>query len=258
LDFFLLTRFAEIRNSTKVVPSSEWVAGRLAMLQDFLLPSVKAQKYPFTDWYVSVHEGFDLTCLGQLEGIIGDTGNVVIQSSGQSSYEIFRGVLPQDGKSYYTVRADSDDAIGSNFSEAVIDANILPHEVVSFRRGQILNIDTGAVAQSRVPTNPFLVSWGVKGSNIFGLGRHGDINQRAEVSFRVIETAQPMWSISVHGKNVANRFPAFYRPENIERSNVAFPHLSSLTSRNWFARDSLALFLYLLSGVRKGIRRLKR
>jgi hypothetical protein len=256
LDFFLLTRFAEIRNSTKVVPSSEWVASRLAMLRDFLLPSVQAQKYPFTDWYISVHEDFDPIYLGQLEGIIGDTGKVVIQSSGQSSYDVFRDVLPQDGKSYYTLRADSDDAIGSNFSEAVMDAHILPNEVVSFRRGQILNIDTGAVAQSRVPTNPFLLSWGINGSNIFGVGRHGEIDRRAEVSFRVIETAQPMWSISVHGKNVANQFPRFYRPENIERSKVAFPHLSSLTKRIWFVRDSLALFLYVLSAAKQGIRRL--
>jgi hypothetical protein len=258
LDFFLLTRFAEIRNSTKIVPGPEWVASRLAMLRDLLLPSVQAQKYPFTKWYISVHEGFDQIYLRQLEGIIGDIGNVVIQSSGQSSFEVFRSVLPQDGNSYYTLRVDSDDAIASNFSEAVIDANILPHEVVSFRRGQILNIDTGAVAQSRVPTNPFLVSWGVKGSNIFGLGLHGEINQKAEVSFRVIETAQPMWSISIHGKNVANQFPAFYRPENIEHSKVAFPHLSSWTRRNWFASDSLALFFYLLSSLRRKIRRFTR
>lgn len=256
MNLFLLTRFAEIMNPTKAVPSSEWVASRLGMLRNLLLPSVRAQKYPFTNWYISVHEGFDFMHLEELKEIIGDTWKVVIQSARQLTYEVFHDALPHDGDGYYTLRVDSDDAISSNFSEAVMGANILPHEVVSFSRGQILNIDTGAVARSRVPTNPFLVSWGIKGSNIFGLGPHGEIDRRAEVSFRVIETSKPMWSISVHGNNVANKFPLFYRSENIECSKVAFPHLSSLTRRIWFMRDSVALFLFVLSSAKQGVRRL--
>lgn len=215
---FVLTRHAIAHKGSP--PSADWVRARRALLSAVTANSLKHQSSQAFEWLVFVDVSLAEGEADYLAQQVGGTLNwrvVAVSSEEVQDGNAFWGRALgafRDTDRLVTTRVDSDDAVHPEFIETVakIAAGVAAPTSVDLVRGAYVDSTVGIPLTRPYRASPFqsLVEVVSASSPLQTVMAHPHPDLPQFFTYLPVDTRYPMWFVSVHGGNIANR--AYGRP----------------------------------------------
>lgn len=199
-------------NAAEVRSKSSWLKDRKVLFDKYCLPAMRSQTSKNFEWFI----GFGPNTPPEYWNYFDDVATPILATSNEDfHHQVIQHMKPGKMPSIRS-RVDNDDAFGSTYIETVqnIAAGLyaardqvgLPH-VINFRRGWEVDDKTGSIYKKDYPNSSFFsfLQEEMEREDFFNVqtGNHAQVGKYFGVTN--ISTEKPMWLISVHGDNIANK-----------------------------------------------------
>lgn len=179
------------------VPSEEWVASRVEILDRVTAAALRLVQVPFTWVWRTAPERFDQ---------VAEIAERIYPSAVVLGSEQTSDAVAPDADSFLTVRLDSDDALLPQAMDAAAAMQLPPRALVNWIRGWQLGWPSGEVAPWHWPRRrqgPFLAVTHEDRDLMLDAGiPHGTARQGRTV----VEVEDRSWLQTIHGRNQMNRW----------------------------------------------------
>jgi hypothetical protein len=185
-----------------------FVGKRLALFEEFALPSMQRQILPPNAWLVAVDQRLEKDVNG-LASKIPQWARLFYLARGDRLSDVVRLAVHRPAADVLTIRLDSDDQLAPDFI-ARAARHSRPNRGLNFRHGVQIFMSSGHIVHRSIRSN---MAVGFRAGkrcdlNVHDFGVHSNVGRVA----RMVDvwTSQPMWLKVSHDSNIA-----YFRPNGV-------------------------------------------